>query len=88
MSESEASVGQFASLIFKNNSSYLINYLNALIHGINQGVQDIVKEFDITSEDEIPELITFKIGDLMRCKCSSKEKEIIALYKEIEKRHR
>jgi hypothetical protein len=38
LSGSEAAVGQFASYIFKNNSSYLINYLNALIHGINKGV--------------------------------------------------
>ena len=34
---------------------------------------------------QTPELITFNIGDLLRCKCTSKEDEIIALYKEIEK---
>jgi hypothetical protein len=30
-----------------------------------------------------PNLLSFKIGDLMRCKCSSKEKEILRIYEEI-----
>ena len=29
----------------------------------------------------IPELITFKIGDLLRCKCASHESEIVAIYR-------
>ena len=88
LSESDAIVGQFASFIFKNNASYLITYLNALIHAINKAIQKLIARYDLTTLEFVPELITFKIGDLMRCKCSSKEKEIIALYKEIERRHR
>ena len=32
--ESEAKVGQFTSQVFNNNESYLITYLNSLIHAI------------------------------------------------------
>ena len=48
--ESDASVGQLASYIFKNNASYLITYLNALIHGINLAIQDLIDEFDIVGD--------------------------------------
>ena len=33
--------------------------------------------------EAVPQLVTFRLGDLMRCKCSSKESEIGALYQEI-----
>ena len=43
----------------------------------------------ITVEHEdlpnIPALITFKIGDLLRCKCSSKELEAMSLFSELER---
>ena len=29
---------------------------------------------------EIPSLITFRIGDLFRCKCASKESEVTAIF--------
>lgn len=70
-SESETSVGQFASYLFKNNGNYLIRYLNALIHGITKVADECYESLNLTPEF-VPELITFKIGDLMRCKCSSK----------------
>ena len=40
------------------------------------------RKLDITENEKkyIPSLITFKIGDLLRCKCSSKEYEITALF--------
>lgn len=71
MSENEAIVGQFASYIYKNNASYLINYLNALIHGLNKAVKSFGDLWNYSAKD-LPQLITFNIGDLMRCKCSSK----------------
>ena len=39
LSKKDAIVGQFASFTFKNSASYLITYLNALIHGINLAAQ-------------------------------------------------
>ena len=35
-SNEEASVSQFNVFIFKNNKTYLIAYLNRLIHGIKK----------------------------------------------------
>ena len=32
-----------------------------------------------------PNLITFRLGDLLRCKCHSKAKEIIKIFNEIER---
>lgn len=39
---------------------------------------------DKNVEEIIPDLITFKIGDLLRCKCDSKEREIVTLYRMLE----
>ena len=41
----------------------------------------------VTHEDlpNIPTLVTFKIGDLLRCKCSSKELEAMSLFSELER---
>lgn len=36
----------------------------------------------------IPELVSFRVGDILRCRCTSKEKEIIALYTELERMSR
>ena len=97
----------------KNNKNYLVNYLNALIHGLLSATQKytyyILSEKHYREEDKIeefieeckkkaekemkkiqdshrasiPVLISFKIGDLLRSKCSSKENEIISLYNEL-----
>ena len=74
-SKNDAIVGQFCPIIHKNNVNYLITYLNALIHAINKAVRKY-KFFEdkITKTSEtIPAFISFKIGDLLRCKCESKE---------------
>jgi hypothetical protein len=67
-----------------NLHSYIVLYLNRVIHGL----LTVSKEF---YEKEInkswdgwqspPNLMTFKIGDLMRCKCSSHEREIVRIFK-------
>lgn len=76
----------FASHMVKNLHSYIILYLNRLIHGlliVSKYFYEvhIDKSWDMWQSP--PNLVTFKIGDLMRCKCSSREKEIIRIYKEI-----
>jgi hypothetical protein len=68
----------------KNLHSYIILYLNRLIHGL----LTVSKEFYEKEVDKSwdgwqspPNLVTFKIGDLIRCKCSSKEKEIMKIFR-------
>lgn len=39
-SKGESIVGQFSSRIFANNQSYLIQYLNNIIHGILSAIKD------------------------------------------------
>jgi hypothetical protein len=61
----------------KNLHSYIILYLNRLIHGLLTVSHEFHnKEVDKSWQDwpAPPNLVTFKIGDLIRCKCSSKEK--------------
>ena len=115
-SEEEACVAQFSAFLFKNNKTYLLSYLNQLIHGLKsacrhfgwyvcfakeghsylqeendyQSIFEKVEQHVNAEPDKLkeypeltPELLTFRIGDLLRCKCSSKENEIVALYKEI-----
>lgn len=39
-SEDEAMVGQFSSFMLKNNQSYLLMYINMLIHGIKKACRN------------------------------------------------
>ena len=72
--EFEAKTGLFNAHLEKNSKVYLIAYLNTLIHGLLK----VVKEEDLEVQ-----LISFNIGDLLRSRCYSKEKEIIGLYHEL-----
>lgn len=74
-SEAESSVGYITSIMSKSNENYLINYLNKLIDCILTAEERWMERMHHKShyKQEIPSLITFKLGDLLRCKCSSKE---------------
>ena len=74
LSEFEAKTGLFNAHLQNNSKVYLVGYLNALIHGILKAAKE---------EDTKPQLISFNIGDLLRSRCYSKEKEIIGLYHEL-----
>jgi len=67
----------------------IVLYLNRLIHGLLSVSKAFMKTLDKESFSVEwpypPNLISFRIGDLMRCKLSSKEKEIIAIYNEIQR---
>ena len=76
LSESECKAGFFSAIMFKNNKFYVIKYLNKLIHGLLSARR---------WWDDKPQLVSFRVGDLLRCRCTSKENEIIALYNEIER---
>ena len=78
LSEFEAKTGLFNAHLQNNSKVYLVGYLNALIHGILKAA----KEEHIKAQ-----LISFNIGDLMRSRCYSKEKEIIGLYHELLRIH-
>ena len=41
--EEEGKVGQFSSLVFKNNENYIVTYLNLLIHGILTATKEFEK---------------------------------------------
>lgn len=60
----------------RNLHMYIIKYLNRLIHGIINVAYDWHRESGYKHNYEKwsypPNLVTFKIGDLIRCKCSSK----------------
>jgi hypothetical protein len=72
----EKACGKFAFKTVNNLHCYIILYLNRIIHGLLSASKALF-ETKLSSKarwTSAPDLITFKIGDLMRCKCSSKER--------------
>jgi hypothetical protein len=72
----EKASGIFTVNIVNNLHSYILLYLNRLVHGllkVSKRVYDkeLIGRARWTSP---PNLISFKIGDLMRCKIGSQEK--------------
>jgi hypothetical protein len=68
--------GKFATKTVSNLHSYIVIYLNRLIHGLLKVSKQLYDERLSTKArwTSPPDLLTFKVGDLMRCKCSSKER--------------
>jgi len=84
--------GKFSYKVVKNLHSEIIEYLNKVIHSIllvSKRFHEHILDPRRTTESETnnwpapPNLITFKLGDLMRCKLSSKEQEVIRIYNEL-----
>ena len=78
-------VGKFSSRLESAAITYLANYLNRLIHSLLIMTSDEPghtekKEHQKQHKKSDINLITFKTGDLMRCKCSSHENEIIRIF--------
>ena len=82
-SDFDSKVGVFSSFMFKFNKYFIIEYLNALIHGLafvskkycsagGQNVENL--KIPAWKKKTTPVLISFKIGDLLRSKFSSNEK--------------
>jgi hypothetical protein len=89
MDEQERICGKFAFKVVKNLHNEIVEYLNKVIHSIlccSKLFHEYVLESKGASEVEKsnwpypPNLISFKVGDLMRCKLSSKEQEVLKLY--------
>jgi hypothetical protein len=79
----EKAAGIFTVNIVNNLHSYILLYLNRLLHGllkVSKRVYDreLIGRARWTSP---PNLISFKIGDLMRCKIGSQEREILKLFR-------
>lgn len=75
--EGEKISGKFCSKVVKNLHSYIIAYLNRLIHGLLKVAKDFFEENNLskfTFWSSPPNLLSFTLGDLMRCKYSSKER--------------
>ncbi len=68
--------GKFAFKTVSNLHTYIVLYLNRIIHGLLTVSKKLYETKLSTTKKwtSPPDLITFKIGDLMRCKCSSKER--------------
>jgi len=83
--ELEEVCGRYSIEMLNSLHSHLIGYLNRLIHGL----ASVSKRFYERSEmanagwSSPPDLVTFTIGDLLRCKMSSKEKEILRVYDQL-----
>jgi hypothetical protein len=80
----EYMVGYFSSKVQSAASSALVSYLNKIIHILLEIPSNVRKNNadDLAYQEEMDiNLITFKIGDLFRCKCKSKENEIIKIFK-------
>ena len=84
----EKACGKFAYKTVNNLHRYIILYLNRIIHGLLTVSKKLYDEKLSTKArwSAPPDLLTFKIGDLMRCKCSSKEREILKIFQEIQRR--
>ena len=78
--------GKFACKTVDNLHSYIVLYLNRIIHGLLTVAKELYEAKLSTKArwSSPPDLLSFKIGDLMRCKCSSKEKEILRIFQELE----
>lgn len=70
-------VGEFCSKLESAASTYLLNYLNKNIDVLLKipeiSLEDAQKRDSTNIKSKDVNLITFKTGDLMRCKCSSHE---------------
>jgi len=65
--------GKFSCKVVNNLENYIVIYLNRLIHGLKSVSTICYKQMSgMPSWSSPPNLISFKIGDLMRCKFSSK----------------
>ena len=82
--ENERKMGEFAVKMSEASSEYFIMILNKQIHLLLKSVEELKRQSiteNVMVESPFFEnldinLITFKIGDLMRCKCTSNEDEI------------
>lgn len=82
----EKACGKFSYKAVNNLHRYIVLYLNRIIHGLLKVSKELYDTKLSTKArwSSPPDLLSFKIGDLMRCKCSSKEREILKIFQYLE----
>ena len=84
--EVERICGKFACKVVQNLHSYIIAYLNRLIHGLCKVSKEFYEQGRLSQYNywpSPPNLITFRVGDLLRCRFISKETEVVRIYQEL-----
>ena len=85
----EAIIGYFAFRMEQYNNSFFSKALNNLIHMILNGIIEVKEKWLANNQNNFyspiyqsldVDLITFKIGDLMRCKFASREEEVLRVF--------
>ena len=75
-------VGEFCSKLESAASTYLVNYLNKIMHVLllipENSFEEGSNQTNVKSKDV--NFITFKVSDIMRCKCSSHQAEILRIF--------
>jgi hypothetical protein len=77
-----------ACKVVNNLESFIIDYLNSLIHGLLRVAKNVDNQLEFFQKLIIPvplNLLSFKVSDILRCKYASKEKEVLRVFCEIEK---
>jgi hypothetical protein len=62
---------KFSVLIGKSLEKWVVKYLNRLIQGLANVSHQFFAKYFSKDWPSPPNLVSFKIGDLLRCKCSS-----------------
>lgn len=62
---------KFSVLIGKSLEKWVVKYLNRLLEGLAKVARQFHVNYFAKDWPSPPNLITFRIGDLLRCKCSS-----------------
>lgn len=62
---------KFSVLIGKSLEKWVVKYLNRLLEGLSKVAIQFHANYLSKDWPSPPNLITFRIGDLLRCKCSS-----------------
>ena len=76
--------GLVACKVVNNLESFIIDYLNSLIHGLLRVAKDSHNHMDVFQKLIIPvplNLLNFKISDILRCKYASKEREVLRVFR-------
>lgn len=89
-SRNDTKVGVFAAKLNEIASQYVFKYVNRLIHSLMNIPIIAAEEAESDREKALllsVDLVTFKIGDMMRCKCACSEHEFIKILMVLESLH-
>lgn len=89
-SKHDTNVGVFAAKLNEIASQYLFKYINRLIHSLLT-IPMMAAEYAASNREKTilrsVSLVTFKIGDMLRCKCACSEQEFLKVLATIESLH-